>query len=138
METAIKYKVIKSRKQYDEYADTLEELVFANKKTKILQEEIDLLTLLVSDYDARYTSKQKIAPARLLQSFIDDHQLTGTKMANILGVSKGYISDILNGKKPITIEIAIKLGKYFKVEPTAFYNPIQEFEAAAKKLEVFK
>ena len=133
METAIKYKVIKTRKQYNQYTDTLEELVFTPKKNEAMQEEIELLTLLVEDYDARYTAKQKVFPVRMLVSFMKDHHLNNSQLAQILEVSKGYISDMIHEKKPISIDMAIKLGKYFKVEPTAFYDPMQELNTALRK-----
>jgi hypothetical protein len=43
----LKYTVISSARQYDNYCRLLEELVFANPKTKALKDEIELLTLLI-------------------------------------------------------------------------------------------
>ena len=47
----LKYKVIKSEKQYNEYCKILHDLDFSAKKTKQINEEIDLLTLLIEKYD---------------------------------------------------------------------------------------
>lgn len=136
METIVKYKVIKTRKQYNTYCSLLEELAFAKKKTRDIEDEIDLLTLLIEDYDKKNSLDFQMSPVTLLQSFMQDHSLKGTHLAAILLVSPGYISDILNNKKPISKELAIQLGKYFKVEPAAFYNPVYEFLKMNQKKEV--
>jgi HTH-type transcriptional regulator/antitoxin HigA len=47
----VNYKIIKNEKQYDEYCKMLEELVFSETKSTTTQDEIDLLTQLIEDYD---------------------------------------------------------------------------------------
>ena len=47
----LKFKIIKSREQYEEYCEILEELVFSEGD----QDEIDLLTLLIEAYDSEHT-----------------------------------------------------------------------------------
>lgn len=137
METTVKYKVIKTRKQYNTYCDILEKLAFLKKKTKAIDDEIELLTLLIEDYDEKNIADFKIAPVALLKSFMQDQNLKGVDISTLLKVSPGYISDILNDKKPISKDMAIHLGKYFKVESLAFYNPIYEFFKARKNKAVY-
>jgi HTH-type transcriptional regulator / antitoxin HigA len=43
----LKYTIIKTKLQYKEYTNILEQLVASDMKTKGLQDEIDLLTLLI-------------------------------------------------------------------------------------------
>ena len=50
MET-LKYKIIKSKKQYFEYCDILEQLLDLKKKGKEIKDEIELLTLLIEKWD---------------------------------------------------------------------------------------
>lgn len=45
----LKYKVIKSKVQYKDYCNTLENLITLNSKSKELKEEIELLTLLIEN-----------------------------------------------------------------------------------------
>ena len=55
MET-LKYKIIKTDAQYNKYCDALEALVDGGKKTKAVQDEIELLALLIEKYDADITA----------------------------------------------------------------------------------
>lgn len=127
METTLKYSVIHNRKQYDKYCKILEELVFGNKKNKAIQEEIELLTVLIEKYDAENNPMFKMDGAVLLKSFLNDQNAMSQKeLSEKLDVSEGYVSDMVNGKKNISKQMAVKLGQVFKVRPDAFYSPFQE------------
>lgn len=102
MET-LKYKVIKSKKQYDEYCRALHELDFSTKrKTKGMQEEIELLTVLIEKYDKEHNIFDELNPVELLRSLMKDHNLKSIDLANKLNVSPGLISDIINYKKGLS------------------------------------
>ncbi|HEY5464939.1 MAG TPA: helix-turn-helix domain-containing protein [Hanamia sp.] len=124
MET-LKYKVITSEKQYDEYCQTLEELVFSTPKTKGTKEEISLLTLLIEKWDEKHNVFNDVDPIRLLQSFMEEHKLKPKDLVGLLGVSKGYVSEIINYKKGLSKEVIRKLADYFKVRQEAFNRPYQ-------------
>jgi HTH-type transcriptional regulator/antitoxin HigA len=51
---------------------------------------------------------------------MQDHQLKPQHLVEILGISKGYVSDILNYKKGLSKEVIRKLADYFKVKQEAF------------------
>ena len=122
MET-LKYKIIKSRKQYDTYCDLLHQLVFDKDKTEKLEDEIELLTFLIRKYDEETGTFSTVEPIPLLISLMDDHDLKAKDLANILGVSKGLVSDILNYKKGLSKEVIRKLGEHFKLRQEAFNRP---------------
>ena len=71
---ALKYKIIKSRKQYDEYCNILEELVFQNQANNNIQilEEIELLTLLIAKWDKENNS--------FIEKIFDVVQITMSKL----------------------------------------------------------
>ncbi|MCW3113537.1 MAG: family transcriptional regulator, partial [Segetibacter sp.] len=48
---ALKYSIIKSKKQYAAYCKSLEELATSNNKSKAVKDEIELLTLLIEKWD---------------------------------------------------------------------------------------
>lgn len=122
MET-LKYKVIANKNQYKEYCNVLEELVFSSAKDKNTKDEIALLTLLIEKWDAEHISYSELDPVQLLHSFIKDHNLKAKDLVEILGISKGYVSDILNYKKGLSKEVIRKLADYFKVSQEAFNRP---------------
>lgn len=120
--TAIKYTIIKNRTQYEQYCDQLETLL-AEHIDETLQDEIDLLTLLIEKYDEEYSTAKESDPITLLRSFMQDHHLKPQDMTGILGISKGYVSDILNYKKGLSKEVIRKLADHFKVRQEAFNRP---------------
>jgi HTH-type transcriptional regulator/antitoxin HigA len=117
---ALKYKVIKSKAQYREYSNTLEELVFSGSKDRDTKDEIALLTLLIEKWDAEHTAFNDVDPVRLLHSLMDDHRMKAKDLVELLGISKGYVSDILNRKKGLSKDVIRKLAVHFKVSHEAF------------------
>lgn len=123
MET-LKYKVIKTEKQYDEYCQILHDLDFSNKKkNKKIEEEIDLLTLLIEKYDEEHNIFDEQDPVELLRSLMKEHKLKSIDLANKLNVSPGLISDIINYKKGFSKEIIRQLALLFKLSQEAFNRP---------------
>jgi HTH-type transcriptional regulator / antitoxin HigA len=117
---ALKYKVIKSKSQYKEYSKMLEELVTADFKSKVMKDEIELLTLLIEKWDEDNNSFDDVDPITLLHSLMEERNLKAKDLVKILGVSKGLVSDILNYKKGLSKEIIRGLSDYFKVSQGAF------------------
>ena len=120
---ALKYTVIKTRSQYKEYSNKLEELVFSSSKSKDSKDEIDLLTLLIEKWDEEHNTFKEVDPIKLLHSLMKDHHLKAKDLVDLLGISKGYVSDILNYKKGLSKEVIRKLSKHFKVSQEAFNRP---------------
>ena len=120
--TAIKYTIINSREQYNNYCDQLETLL-ARENNEMLQDETDLLTLLIEKYDEEHNTFKESDPITLLRSFMQDHHLKPQDMTEILGISKGYVSDIVNYKKGLSKEVIRKLATHFKVRQEAFNRP---------------
>ena len=120
---ALKYKIIRSREQYNEYCKTLESLLDTGSKDKSAEEEVDLLTLLIEKWDEEHSTLKEVDPIRLLHSFMEDHKMKAKDLVNLLGVSKGYVSDILHYKKGLSKEVIRKLADRFKVSQEAFNRP---------------
>lgn len=119
MET-MKYTIIKNKKQYNQYCAILEDLATGGRKGKAAQDEIDLLTLLIEKWDEDHNSFEEIDPIRLLQSLMAEHRLKPKDLVNILYVSKGYVSEILNYKKGLSKDVIRKLAAHFAVSQEAF------------------
>jgi HTH-type transcriptional regulator/antitoxin HigA len=119
MET-LKYKVITSESQYDTYCKALEALVFIENKNQETEDEIELLTLLVETWDNHHRALNLADPIALLQSLMDEHKIKAKDLAEILGMSKGSVSDILNYQKGLSKEVIRKLSDYFKLRQEAF------------------
>ncbi len=117
---ALKYKIIKSKRQYNDYCGQLETLLDDNSKSKSIKEEIELLTFLIEKWDSEHNSFHDLDPIQLLKSMMNDHNMKPISLAELLGVSKGLISDILNYKKGLSKEMIRKLADTFKLSHEAF------------------
>lgn len=122
MET-LKYKVIISDAQYDRYCKMLEELVFAEEKTEETKEEIALLTLLVETWDNQHRILAEADPIALLHSLMEEHKMKAKDLVELLGVSKGTVSDILSYRKGLSKDVIRKLAEGFKLRQEAFNRP---------------
>ena len=52
-------------------------------------------------------------PGRLLRRELEARRLSANRLALDLGVPSGRITDILNGRRSITADTAVRLGRYF-------------------------
>ena len=120
MET-LKFRIIKNQEQYDEYCNILEELLVQDNN--LAQDEIELLTLLIEKWDNEYSSFDDLDPIELLKSLMAEHNLKAKDLIDIIGLSKGTISKILNYHKGLSKGTIRKLSDYFKVSQEAFNRP---------------
>ncbi len=118
MET-LKYKIIKTKKQYNEYCGVLEELL-CQKSSKQISEEIELLTFLIEKWDKEHNTLEDLDPVMLIKALMEEHVLKSKDLADILNVSKSLVSEILNYKKGLSKEIIRTLSSHFKVSQEAF------------------
>jgi addiction module HigA family antidote len=52
-------------------------------------------------------------PGRLLKRELDARDLSANRLALDLGVPSGRVTDILNGRRSISADTAVRLGRYF-------------------------
>lgn len=117
----MKYKIVKSEHQYDQYCKILEELVFKNRKKD--EDEIELLTLLIEKYDDENYQTPQLDPIQLLRSLMEEHGLKAKDLVDILNLTKGTISKILNYQTGLSKETIRKLSGRFKLNQEAFNRP---------------
>lgn len=101
----------------------LEELVTTDVRSKEMKDEIELLTLLIEKWDEENNSFDDVDPITLLHALMEERNLKAKDLVEILGVSKGLVSDILNYKKGLSKEIIRSLSDHFKVSQEAFNRP---------------
>jgi antitoxin HigA-1 len=54
-----------------------------------------------------------VHPGRLLRREMEARGLSANRLALDLGVPSGRITDILNGRRSVTADTAVRLGRYF-------------------------
>jgi plasmid maintenance system antidote protein VapI len=59
-------------------------------------------------------------PAMLLRGYRGKHDMTQKALAKELGITQNRVSDMESGKRPISRDIAIRLGKLFDTPYQSF------------------
>ena len=58
-----------------------------------------------------------VHPGRLLKRELAARKLSANRLSLDIGVPSGRITDILNGRRSITADTAVRLGRYFGNSP---------------------
>lgn len=69
-------------------------------------------------------------PGRLLKRELKARDLSANRLALDLGVPSGRITDILNGRRSITADTALRLGRYFGNRPQFWLDLQSQYDIA--------
>jgi HTH-type transcriptional regulator/antitoxin HigA len=121
----LQYRIIKTKTQYQSYCNKLEALLELRKKTKLIQDEIELLNLLIEKYDSEHNTFHDVDPIELLKALMKDHNMKAVNIAKLLEVGEGLVSEMLNYKKGLSKETIRILSDRFKLNQEAFNRPYE-------------
>ncbi len=77
----------------------------------------------------------------LLEEFLEPMEISQAKLARDINVPPNRINQIINGKREISTDTALRLGKFFGIEPEFWLNLQMRFnmkivqERAGKQIE---
>lgn len=69
--------------------------------------------------------KQRIKPMHpgvYLKELLDELKLSQYRIAQDLGIPAMRINHVVNGRRPVTAELALRLGRYFGQSPRYWIN----------------
>ena len=69
----------------------------------------------------------------LLEEFLNPLGISQSKLARDLSVSVGRVNDIVQGKRAITADTALRLSVYFKMTPEFWMNLQNHYELKLAK-----
>jgi len=129
----MKYKKIASQEIYDQYCRTHEELGLKDEKK--YKDELELLEILIEEFDNRKTQyKKRLNPVELLESIMKDENISKSDLARELNTTRQLISDILRYRRNISKNMVMKFSDRFAMRPEAFSRPYK-LKIARKKLQ---
>jgi addiction module HigA family antidote len=76
-----------------------------------------------------------IHPGRLLRRELLARQLSANRLAILLGVPSGRITDILNSRRSISADTALRLGRYFGNSPQFWIDLQGQYDIALAEQE---
>jgi addiction module HigA family antidote len=77
-----------------------------------------------------------VHPGKILKRELSARKLSANRLALALRVPSGRITDILNGKRGITAETALRLGRYFGNAPAFWMNLQSQYELAIAERDI--
>lgn len=112
--------VIRSDKELREYTEDLLMLSAKAHPTRVEQDLIELLTVLIEHYEAEHHPIPDASPIEVLQYLMEQNGLRQRDLVPELG-SEANVSLILSGKRSLTKEHIAKLSDRFHVSPASFF-----------------
>ena len=114
------WKVLKTEDDYNKASMRLMEIFHAEPNTP-QSDELDLLTVLVKDYDDKHYQLPELDVLEVIKYKMQEMGMKSKDLEPIIG-SKGHVSAILSGKREITLKMAQKLKNYFSIPADVFLH----------------
>jgi HTH-type transcriptional regulator/antitoxin HigA len=108
---------IKNEQDYNFAINRIEELWGAKKDTPE-GDELDLLVTLIEAYEMKHYPIAPPAPVDAIKFRMEQMGMTNADMVKYLG-SQSRVSEILNGKRQLTLRMIKSLYKGLKIPPEA-------------------
>jgi antitoxin HigA-1 len=77
-----------------------------------------------------------VHPGRILRRELHARKLSANALSRALRVPSGRVVDILNAKRSITAETALRLGRYFGNDPQFWMNLQAQYDLAIAMRDV--
>jgi HTH-type transcriptional regulator/antitoxin HigA len=107
------WKVLKTEADYKVALKRTIDLFNADENTPE-GEELDLLLVLVKDYEDRHFPIPPPNPIEAIKLKLEEKGLKQKDLEHIIG-SKGYVSQVLAGKKELTLKMVRGLHRYLGI-----------------------
>ena len=109
-----------TEQQYNKAVGWLDELIdeASENEVSLIESLIDTLGTLVKDYEDRNIPEPDADPIDCLKFLMEDHNLKFSDLPEM--GSQEVVSDLLSGKKPLTVTQIKALSERFNVSPAVF------------------
>ena len=83
-------------------------------------EMVELLSLLIEQYEAVEHPTPDCSPAEMLEHLLEARTITKARLARDTGIPRSVITNVLAGRRGISKAAAVKLASYFGVSLSVF------------------
>jgi len=127
-------RLIKNEKDYDTALSRIEQLMDAKTGTAEM-DELELLTALVEMYEERHFPIDPPNPVDAIKFRMEQMGLVQKDMIPYIG-AKGKVSEVLNGKRPLTLAMMRSLNKNLGISAEVLLNePGADFPTQIQDME---
>jgi antitoxin component HigA of HigAB toxin-antitoxin module len=111
---------IETDAQYDAIRSRFGELLRKTRRNKAEERLMDLLSVLIEDFDRRNSlPPDDGTPSERLRFLMEHSARPSSDLLPVFG-QRSHVNEALNGKRTISMEQARKLGKMFSMNPGLF------------------
>ncbi len=113
---------IKTEEENERYLKIVEKLFDKGAENFTPEEDklFDLLTFLIEDFEEKAYPIPDSPPNEILKMFMEDRGMKQKDLVPVFG-SEGVVSEIINGKREITLKTAKKLQEFFGLSSYEFF-----------------
>jgi HTH-type transcriptional regulator / antitoxin HigA len=107
--------------QAEEYQDVIDS--FIDSPQKLTEDELEFMALLgelVSAWEDGNFSLPEISGVELVRHLLEANNLRQKDLVGPVFPSEGVASEVLRGKRRLTLSFVERLGKFFRLPPAAF------------------
>ena len=112
---------IKSEAELLEVQEFIDTLLDSGELTPEKQDYINVLGILVHEYEEKHVPIPDLSGVELLQALVDEFELKQKDLVPIFK-TESIVSAILNGQRKFTVEHIEKLADFFKISPSVFFS----------------
>lgn len=100
----------------------IDQLMSKPALTRAESEMLELLSLLVEQYESREHPTPQVSAADMLEHLIESRGITNATLAAETQVPRSTVTDILAGRRRISLGNVRKFADYFHVPPSVFVS----------------
>jgi HTH-type transcriptional regulator/antitoxin HigA len=115
-------RVIHDERQYQETLQAIEQLMKIAKPKKAHLDFIELLAGLVEDYEATICPAPEVSVPSILSHLIEARGATKAEIARQTNINRSLLTDVLAGRRGLSLENMKRLANYFSVDVRVFID----------------
>jgi len=119
----MKIKPIKSEQDYEKALERLE-MIFDSPANTNKGDEADILSMLIDNYENQYYPIEAPDPIEAIKIRMEERNLKQKDLVGIIG-GKSRVSEILNKKKRLTVDMIRELEQILHISASVLVNNYQ-------------
>ncbi len=125
---------VRTQREYDQVCRQIAKLMSGGSKLPQAESELlEILSLLVAQYESTGHAIRDASPAEMLAFLLDARGVSNAAVARETGIPRSVITDILAGRRSVSTANVAKFAKYFHVSPAVFIaEPASQPPASAR------
>ena len=112
---------VRTQRDYEQACRQIAKLMSGGPELPQAESELlEILSLLVAQYESTEHSIRDASPAEMLAFLLDARGVSNAAVARETGIPRSVITDILAGRRNVSTANVAKLAKYFHLSPAVF------------------